>query len=47
MMDKGEPEKQEVTNIQTTFDKKGNWIKKTYIRNGFMEKEVIRTIEYF
>lgn len=47
MMDKGEPEKREVTNIQTTFDKKGNWIKKTYIRNGFMEKEVIRTIEYF
>ena len=30
-----------------TFDKKGNWIKKTYIRNEFKVKEVIRTIEYF
>ncbi|MEZ7504763.1 hypothetical protein [Flavobacterium sp. Arc2] len=47
MMDNGEPEKQEVTQIQTTFDKKGNWIKKTYIRNEFKVKEVIRTIEYF
>lgn len=47
MMIKGEPEKQEVTKIQTIFDKKGNWINKTYIRNEFKVKEVIRTIEYF
>jgi hypothetical protein len=47
MMDKGEPEMQEITKIQTTFDKKGNWVKKTYILNGFKKKEIIRKIEYF
>jgi hypothetical protein len=47
MMDNGESEKQEITKVQTTFDKKGNWIKKTYIRNEFKVKEVRRTIEYF
>lgn len=47
MMDNGEPERQELTKIETTYDKKGNWIKKVFISSEFKKKEIKRTIEYF
>lgn len=42
----GQPEKQEVINIEKTFDKGGNWINKTLIRNNAIVEEIRRTIEY-
>ncbi len=46
MMKEGQPEKIEVTIIQTKFDNKGNWISKIFIRNKLKVKEVKRRIKY-
>ncbi|WP_282019210.1 hypothetical protein [Salegentibacter mishustinae] len=42
----GQPEQQDVTDIKTTFDNKGNWISKTFIRNNVVVEEIRRTIDY-
>lgn len=47
MMKEEKPEKREVTNIKTSFDEKGNWVRKIYTRNGLITNEINRTIEYF
>lgn len=40
------PENVEINTIQTKYDNFNNWIKKTYILDGFIEKEINRKIEY-
>lgn len=40
------PENIVITRIQTIYDKYGNWINKSYIRNEFKEREIKREIEY-
>lgn len=46
MIKNGQAEKQEITNIERTIDKNGNWINKTFFRNNLKVKEIKRTIEY-
>lgn len=46
MIKNGQAEKQEITNIERTFDKNGNWINKTFFRKNLKVKEIKRTIEY-
>lgn len=36
----------EIKTIKTRYDDYDNWIKKTYHKDGFIEKEINRTIEY-
>mgnify|MGYP005990894299 CR=1 FL=1 len=40
------PENVEIKNIKTQYDQFKNWIKKTYILNGVIKKEINRKIEY-
>ena len=40
------PENIVITKIQTIYDKYGNWINKSYIRNEIKEREIKREIEY-
>ena len=40
------PENVEIMTIQTKYDNFNNWIKKTYILDGSIEKEINRKIEY-
>jgi hypothetical protein len=40
------PENVEIKTIQTKYDNFNNWIRKTYILDGFIEKEINRKIEY-
>ena len=46
MYEIGQPEKREITYIETTSDKEGNWINKTFIRDKIVVEEINRTIEY-
>ncbi len=46
MIKNGQAEKQEITNIERTFDKNRNWINKTFFRKNLKVKEIKRTIEY-
>lgn len=46
MIRDGLPESVETTIIMTSFDKYGNWINKSFIRNESKEKEINRIIEY-
>lgn len=46
MIRDGLPENVETTIIMTSFDKYGNWINKSFIRNESKEKEINRIIEY-
>lgn len=41
------PERIDTTKIETTYDKKNNWIKKIYRKNDFIDKIIIREIEYY
>jgi len=45
-MTNGRPENIVITTIQTIYDKYGNWINKSFIRNEFKEREIKRVIKY-
>ena len=41
------PEEKTILDINIEYDTKGNWIKKTYIRNNLLTRITMRKIEYF